>query len=334
MRKTLLIALPVVALMIVVPAAVLGGFALADRGDDGAAYSSNGSSDGDPTPWLGVSIANLNAKLAGQLDLSQETGVVVLHVIDGSPAEDAGLQRGDILVSVDGESVDGVKDVAQAVMDATPDDVLTLSVQRDDSTLSIDVTVGEHPWKTQVVPLLWPRYLKAMDGNVQRADLTVEDADGVAVDLSFIAGAIDAVGDGSVTVEPADGSDDLSLTVGESVHVSKGWEKVDLDDLSSGDEVIVVLQDEALVALVARQEKGDKATLRGRSGPHAFFFRSDRGGDRDAVQQTLQRLRQRFEETQERSLREMHRDFERRFGQRLPNGVPEPPQLAISRRGS
>ena len=202
MRRPFIIALAVVVLMIVVPAVVLGGFSLAGRGDDGAALPSGGSSDGDPRPWLGVSIANLNSKLASQLDLSQETGVVVLHVIDGSPAEDAGLQRGDILVSVDGESVDGVKDVAQAVKDASPDDVLALSVQRDDSTLSIDVTIGEHPWKTQVVPLLWPRYLKAMDGKVQRADLTVENADGVAVDLSFIAGTIDAVGDGSVTVEP------------------------------------------------------------------------------------------------------------------------------------
>ena len=333
MRRPFIIALAVVVLMIVVPAVVLGGFSLAGRGDDGAALPSGGSSDGDPTPWLGVSIANLNSKLASQLDLSQETGVVVLHVIDGSPAEDAGLQRGDILVSVDGESVDGVKDVAQAVKDASPDDVLALSVQRDDSTLSIDVTIGEHPWKTQVVPLLWPRYLKAMDGKVQRADLTVENADGVAVDLSFIAGTIDAVGDGSVTVEPTDGSDDLSLTVGESVHVSKGWEKVGLDDLSSGDGVIVVLQDEALVALVARQENGDKATLRGRSVPHTFFFRSDRGGDRDAAQQTLQRHLQRMEEVRERSLRELPRDLDRRLGQRRPNGVPERPQLAIPWRG-
>ena len=280
-----------------------------------------------------MSIANLNAKLGSQLDLSQETGVVVLHVIDGSPAEDAGLQRGDILASVDGTSMDGVKDVVQAVKDASLGDVLALSVQRDDSTLSVDVTIGEHPWKTQAVPLLWPRYLKAMDGRVQRADLTVEDADGNTLDLSFIAGAIDAVGEGSVTVEPADGSDDLSLTVGESVHVAKGWEKVDLDDLSSGDEVIVVLQDEALVALVARQEKGDKAILRSRSGPKVFFFRSGRSGDRDVAEQTFQRLMQRMGEVQERSLREMHRDFERRLGQRLPNSVPERPQLAIPRRG-
>ena len=192
MRKPLVIALLVAALMIVVPAAVLGGFYLAERDGDGAASPSSGSSDGDPTPWLGVSIADLNAKLASQLDLSQESGVVVLHVIADSPADDAGLQRGDIIVSVDGESVDGVKDVAAAVRDASPDDVLTLSVQRDDSTLSVDVTVGEHPWKTQPVSLLWPRYLKGLDGRVQRADLTVEDADGNAVDLSFIAGRIES----------------------------------------------------------------------------------------------------------------------------------------------
>ena len=333
MRKPLVIALLVVALMIVVPAVVLGGFALAERGGNGAAPPSRASSDGDPTPWLGVSVANLNPRLASRLDLSQETGVVVLHVIVGSPAADAGLQRGDILASVDGASVDGVKDVVQAVRDASPDDVLVLEVQRDGSTQSISVTVGEHPWKTQPVPLLWPRYLKAMGGNVQRADLTVEDADGNAVDLSFVAGTIDAVSDGSVTVEPKDGAEDLTLTVGEGVHVSKGREKVDLADLASGDEVVVVLQDDALVALLARQEKEEKATYRGRSGPHVIIFRSERSGDRGVVEQTLQRHLQRVEEVRERSLRELHRDFERRLGQRLPNSVPERPQLAIPRRG-
>lgn len=332
MRKPLVIALAVVALMIIIPAAVLGGFTLAERARDGAASPSTAASDGDPTPWLGVSIANLNPKLASQLDLAQETGVVVLHVIADSPADDAGLQRGDIIASVGGESVDSVRDVAQAVRDASPDDVLTLSVQRGDSTMSVDVTIGEHPWKTQRVPLLWPRYLKALDGRVQRADLTVEDADGVAVDLSFIAGTIESVGDGSVTVDPADGADNLSLTVGDGVHVSKGREKVDLDDLSSGDEVIVVLQDEALVALVARAEKGDKATLRDRSGPKVIIFRSGRSGDREVAEQTMRLIMQRME-SEQRTLSEMHRDFERRLGQQRLNGVPDRPQIAIPWRG-
>ena len=142
MRKPLVIALLVVVLMIVVPAAVLGGFALAERGSDDATLPSIASSDGDPTPWLGVSIANLNPKLASQLGLSQETGVVVLHVIDASPAEDAGLQRGDILVSMGGASVDGAKDVAQAVRDASPGDVLSLEVQRDGSEPSSMVSAS------------------------------------------------------------------------------------------------------------------------------------------------------------------------------------------------
>ena len=334
MRKPFVIALLVVALMIVVPAAVLGGFALADRGGDGSVLHYSGSSDGDPTPWLGVSIANLNPRLASRLGLSQETGVVVLHVIDGSPADDAGLQQGDIFVSIDGATVDGVKDVAQAVKDAGPGDVLALEVQRDGSAQSLSATIGEHPWKTQRASLLWPRYLKAIDANVQRADLTVEDADGVAVDLSFIAGTLDAVADGSVTVKPVDGAEDLSLSVDDGVHVSKGWKKVDLADLASGDEVVVVLQDDALVALVARQSKDDRAAYHGgRTGPHVLFLRSGRSGDRDMAEQAVQRLMQRMEDVQERSLRDLHRDFERRLGQRLPNDVPDRPQPAMPWRG-
>lgn len=334
MRKPLVIALLVVALMIVVPAAVLGGFALAERGSDGSASASSASSSGGPTPWLGVSIANLNSRLADQMDLAQETGVVVLHVIADSPADDAGLQSGDTFVSIDGATVDGVKDVAQAVKDASPGDVLALEVQRDGSAQGVSATIGEHPWKTQPVSLLWPRYLKAIDANVQRADLTVEDADGVAVDLSFIAGTLDAVGDGSVTVKPVDGAEDLSLSVGASVHVSKGWKKVGLADLASGDEVVVVLQDDALVALLARHDKDDRAAYHGgRTGPHVLFLRSQRSGDRDVAEQAIRRLMQTMEDVQERSLRDLHRDLERRLGQRLPNGVPDRPQPTMPWRG-
>ena len=332
MRKPLIIALAVVALMILVPAAVLGGFALADRGSDRGDRHYSGSSDGDPTPWLGVSIADLNEKLASRLDLAQESGVVVLHVIADSPAADAGLQRGDIIASVGGESVDSAKDVAQAVRDASPDDVLTLSVQRDDSTLSIDVTIGEHPWKNAgrrrssgpatSGPWMGTCSERTSPWRTPMASPSTSPSSQARSTPWAMA---------APRSRPRTAPTDLSLTVGDGVHVSKGWEKVALDDLSSGDEVMVVLQDETLVALVARQENGGKARFHGRSGPKAYFFRSDRSGDRDMAEQTIQRLMQRMGDVRERSLRELPRDFERRFGQRLPNG--ERPQLAIPRRG-
>lgn len=74
-------------------------------------------------------------------------GAIVRHVAEDSPAEGAGLQRGDVITSVDDKTVDHPETVVEAVADHQPGDVVTLTVYRpkDDETLEIEVTLTEHP---------------------------------------------------------------------------------------------------------------------------------------------------------------------------------------------
>jgi S1-C subfamily serine protease len=76
-----------------------------------------------------------------------EGGAIVGRVAEDSPAEAAGLQRGDVITAIDEQPVDHPESVVDAVADHQPGDVMTLTVYRpkDDETIEIEVTLAEHP---------------------------------------------------------------------------------------------------------------------------------------------------------------------------------------------
>jgi serine protease Do len=79
---------------------------------------------------LGMTLRELTPDLAARLELPRSArGVVVMDVEAGSAAEDAGLQRGDIIVSVNGQTVEGPEDFKQEVDKARADGVARLRVR-------------------------------------------------------------------------------------------------------------------------------------------------------------------------------------------------------------
>ena len=56
-------------------------------------------------PWFGVSGESVTAERAASLGLGRPLGVFVRDILDGSPAERAGIRRGDVILSVDGREV-------------------------------------------------------------------------------------------------------------------------------------------------------------------------------------------------------------------------------------
>lgn len=73
-----------------------------------------------------------------------EAGVLVTRVLPGSPADEANLQRGDIITAIGGEAVT-VESLQDMVLDHQPGDVLDVTVLRDEETLDLSVTLGARP---------------------------------------------------------------------------------------------------------------------------------------------------------------------------------------------
>ncbi len=100
--------------------------------------------------YLGIYITDLNPKLAKTFGYDG-AGVLVEDPINGSPAQEAGLKRGDIIVKLNGKPVVRADDLRHIVATFTPDTKLTLEVFRNGQTKVFEVTTGELPERTASV---------------------------------------------------------------------------------------------------------------------------------------------------------------------------------------
>lgn len=89
--------------------------------------------------WLGVSIQPLDDALAKSLGLDRVTGALVTRVLPGTPAEEAGIQRGDVLLSFDGKPVRSVKELQLLVASSPIGRNLPVEVQREGARLTLEV---------------------------------------------------------------------------------------------------------------------------------------------------------------------------------------------------
>jgi S1-C subfamily serine protease len=66
-------------------------------------------------------------------------------VSDGSPAQQAGLQAGDVIVQVDGTQIDSLTALQNALLSKKPGDTISVKVYRGNQQLTVNVTLTELP---------------------------------------------------------------------------------------------------------------------------------------------------------------------------------------------
>ena len=98
-------------------------------------------------PFLGVAGGTISAPLAASMNLKPDVlGVLVNEVMRGGPSADAGLRRGDIIVSIDGEEVRNFEDViSYLVMQKSPGETVEIGVLRRGRSRTFDVELDTRP---------------------------------------------------------------------------------------------------------------------------------------------------------------------------------------------
>jgi S1-C subfamily serine protease len=96
-----------------------------------------------PQGYLGVRIQDMSKDLAEYFDVDEGEGVLVLEVTEDSPAEEAGLKAGDVILSYDGEEVSDTERLVEQVRDGDPGDKVELRIKRKHRTESVEVELGE-----------------------------------------------------------------------------------------------------------------------------------------------------------------------------------------------
>ncbi len=102
---------------------------------------------------LGVYIQDINKDLAESFNLDSTKGILVSQVVDDSPAEDAGLKQGDIILELNGEEVRKVTEFRNRIALTVPGTKVTLTIQRDGDTKTIKVEIGKMDTDEQGRPM-------------------------------------------------------------------------------------------------------------------------------------------------------------------------------------
>ena len=111
---------------------------LGERPSDSALAGTTGnSSDLEVSKQLGLSLQTLTPDLARELNLKDEHGVVITAVTAGSPADDAGLQKNDVIEEVDRAAVRSVRDFEKATKGLSSGESVALLVRRGANTFYI-----------------------------------------------------------------------------------------------------------------------------------------------------------------------------------------------------
>jgi serine protease Do len=88
---------------------------------------------------LGMGLQDLTPELARQLDIEEQTGVVVTEVDDDSPAARAGIQEGDVIQEVNRQKVASVKDLESALSGAGAGGTVLVLVKREDGAFYLPI---------------------------------------------------------------------------------------------------------------------------------------------------------------------------------------------------
>ncbi len=104
-----------------------------------------GAHQGTDTGFLGIYMASLTAGVKNQIGYTGSAGIAVQQVFSGSPADQAGIQPGDVLLEVDGKSYDSVKSLHDYISSKRPGDTIRLNVWSQGMKKLVAIKLGETP---------------------------------------------------------------------------------------------------------------------------------------------------------------------------------------------
>ncbi|MBF8178518.1 Do family serine endopeptidase [Herminiimonas contaminans] len=99
--------------------------------------------------YIGVEPQDITPELAESFGLKKSTGAIIAGVLKGGPADKAGMQPGDILVSVEGKNITDMADMLNQIAQLSPGTKAKVVVLRRNQETNLNITVGKRPRAAQ-----------------------------------------------------------------------------------------------------------------------------------------------------------------------------------------
>ncbi|TVM15890.1 peptidase [Oceanidesulfovibrio indonesiensis] len=93
--------------------------------------------------WIGVTIQDVDEDMATALDMDEARGALVADVMEGEPADKAGMKSGDVILAVNGEEVADASGLLKAIAGIKPGEQAELEVWRKGKRINLTATLGQ-----------------------------------------------------------------------------------------------------------------------------------------------------------------------------------------------
>jgi serine protease Do len=189
---------------------------------------------------LGVAIQSVDADMAKAFGLAQGGGALVADVTPGSPAAKAGIERGDVILDLNGQPVNAPDDLSLHIAETAPGTTVHLKIARNSQTRDVSVTLGQLSEETQA-STGGESGGEGLQG-VQAQDLTPE----IARDLGISTNASGVV---ITSVDPASTAATAGLDRGD---VIQEVNRKPVHNMAEYDRAVAALHDQSVLLLVSR----------------------------------------------------------------------------------
>jgi len=188
--------------------------------------------------WLGIMIQDITPELAKSFGIKSDKGVLISDVVKGSPAEKAGLMRGDVILRFDGKEIENAHKLSQLAAATPPGTRAKVDLLRNGKEKTFSLKVGTMPEEAQKITS--PE--KESDWGMMVQELTPQIARQLGLDPQTTGVVISNIREGSPAAEAALRPGDLITEVNRAAVKNLSEYQQALQKVKKGDHLLLLIK--------------------------------------------------------------------------------------------
>ncbi len=188
--------------------------------------------------WLGIMIQDITPELAKSFGLKSAKGVLISDVVKGSPSEEAGLLRGDVMLRFDDKEIENAHKLSQMAAATAPNSRVKIDLFRNGKEQTILLKVGAMPEEEQKI--VSPE--EQSDWGMMVQELTPQLAQQLGLESGTTGVVISDIKEGSPAAEAGLRSGDLITEVNRTAIKNLNDYQQALQKVKKGDNVLLLIK--------------------------------------------------------------------------------------------